>query len=131
MWCIMSPKNLITRFCKDEAASISIEWVVITAGVIALGVGAYGAFSVRPDKFDETEMRTLVRYKMEQYGAIPVMITQSLNACFTVCGFRSLHLKDALVLVSKAARIKTETKSSWDKDLQIIFAVGQTYSLNP
>ena len=70
MWCIMSPKNLITRFCKDEAASISIEWVVITAGVIALGVGAYGAFSVRPDKFDETEMRTLVRYKMEQYGAI-------------------------------------------------------------
>ena len=45
MWCLMSPKNLITRFCKDEAASISIEWVVITAGVIALGVGAYGAIS--------------------------------------------------------------------------------------
>ena len=41
-----------------------------TAGVIALCVGAYGAFSVRPGKFDESEMRTLVRYKMEQYGAI-------------------------------------------------------------
>ena len=61
----------IKAFLKDESAAVSFEWVVITAGVIALGVGAYGAFSVRPDKFDETEMRTLVRYKMEQYGAIP------------------------------------------------------------
>ena len=61
----------IKAFLKDESAAVSVEWVVITAGVIALGVGAYGAFSVRPDKFDETEMRTLVRYKMEQYGAIP------------------------------------------------------------
>ena len=59
------------------------------------------------------------------------MITRLLNACFTVCDFRSLNLKDALVLVSKAARIKTETKSFLDKDLQIIFAVGQTYSVNP
>ena len=63
------PPN-IALFWKDENAAITVEWVVITAGVIALGVGAYGAFSVRPDKFDETEMRTLVRYKMEQYGAI-------------------------------------------------------------
>ena len=61
----------IAAFCRDEAAAVSVEWVVLTAGVIALCVGAYGAFSVRPDKFDETEIRTLVRYKMEQYGAIP------------------------------------------------------------
>jgi len=61
----------IKAFLKDESAAVSVEWVVITAGVIALGVGAYGAFSVRPDKFDESEIRTLVRYKMEQYGAIP------------------------------------------------------------
>ena len=59
------------------------------------------------------------------------MITRLLNARFKVCAIRSLHLKDALVLVSKAARIKTETKSFLDKDLQIIFAVGQTYSVNP
>ena len=39
--------------------------------IIALCVVAYGAFSLRPDKFDESEIRTLVRYKMEQYGAIP------------------------------------------------------------
>ena len=64
-------QTLIKAFLKDESAAVSVEWVVITAGVIALGVGAYGAFSVHPDKFDETEMRTLVRYKMEQYGAIP------------------------------------------------------------
>ena len=60
----------IAAFGQDETAAVSVEWVVITAGVIALCVGAYGAFSVRPDKFDESEMRTLVRYKMEQYGAI-------------------------------------------------------------
>ena len=45
----------IAAFCRDEAAAVSVEWVVLTAGVIALCVGAYGAFSVRPDKFDETE----------------------------------------------------------------------------
>ena len=63
-------RSRLYQFLIDDNAAVSVEWVVITAGVIALGVGAYGAFSVRPDKFDETEMRTLVRYKMEQYGAI-------------------------------------------------------------
>ena len=61
----------IKAFLMDEFAAVSVEWVVITAGVIALCVCAYGAFLVRPDKFDESEIRTLVRYKMEQYGAIP------------------------------------------------------------
>jgi len=61
----------ITSFWNDEPAAVSVEWVVITAGVVALGVGAYGAFSVRPDKFDESEFRSLFRYKMEQYGALP------------------------------------------------------------
>ena len=66
----MMIRSRLYQFLIDDNAAVSVEWVVITAGVIALGVGAYGAFSVRPDKFDETEMRTLVRYKMEQYGAI-------------------------------------------------------------
>ena len=62
----------ILAFVYDEDGGWSTgEWAVITAGVIALCVGAYGAFSVRPDKFDETEIRSLLRYKMEQDGAIP------------------------------------------------------------
>ena len=36
-----------------------------------------------------------------------------------------------LCLMAKAAKIKTETKSFLDNNRQIIFAVGQTYSVNP
>ncbi len=61
----------LTNFWRDQKGAITIEWVVITAGVVALGVASYGAFSVRSDKFDESEMRMLFRYKMEQYNAIP------------------------------------------------------------
>ena len=64
-------RSRLYQFLLDDNAAVSIEWVAISAGVVALGVGSYGAFSVRPNQFDETEMRTLVRYKMEQYGAIP------------------------------------------------------------
>ena len=67
----MMIRSLLYQFLLDDNAAVSVEWVVVSAGVVALGVGACGAFSVRPVKFDETEMRTLVRYKMEQYGAIP------------------------------------------------------------
>lgn len=63
--------NPISNFWRDQNGAITIEWVVVTAGVVALAVASYGAFSVRSDKFNESEMRMLFRYKMEQYNAIP------------------------------------------------------------
>lgn len=63
--------NPISNFWRDQNGAITIEWVVFTAGVVALAVASYGAFSVRSDKFNESEMRMLFRYKMEQYNAIP------------------------------------------------------------
>ena len=48
---------------------------------------------VRPDKFGESETRTLVRYKMEQYGAIPGDDYTIIERMLTVCAFGSAHLK--------------------------------------
>ena len=67
---IQTTQKYIEAFCEDEAPAVSIDWVELTAGGIALGDGANGTFSVCPDKFDETEMCTLIRYEMERYGPI-------------------------------------------------------------
>ena len=99
--------------------------------IIALCVVAYGAFSVRPNKFDESEIRTLVRYKMEQYGAIPGDNYTIIERMLTVCAVRSAHLKDVLVLVSMAVRINTEMTSLLPKVRQKHFVIGLTYNLNP
>ena len=99
--------------------------------IIALCVFAYGAFSVRSNKFNESEIRTLVRYKMEQYGAIPGDNYTIIERILTVCAFRSAHLKDVLVLVSMAVRINTEMTSLLPKVRQKHFVIGLTYNLNP
>lgn len=36
-------------FTKDEAGAVTIEWVVLTAGVIALAIAAYSAFKIDTD----------------------------------------------------------------------------------
>ena len=33
-------------FLRDERGAVTIEWVVLTAGVIALGITAYVAFKI-------------------------------------------------------------------------------------
>ena len=99
--------------------------------IIALCVVAYGAFSVRPNKFDESEIRTLVRCKMEQYGAIPGDNYTIIERMLTVCAFRSAHLKDVLVLVSMAVRINMEMTSILPKVRQKHFVIDLTYNLNP
>ena len=38
-------QNCIKSFLRDETGAITVEWVILTAGVIALGIGAYSAFS--------------------------------------------------------------------------------------
>ncbi|MEY2992121.1 MAG: hypothetical protein RI946_1515 [Pseudomonadota bacterium] len=34
--------NLIQNFRNDESGAVTVDWVVLTAAVIALGVAAYG-----------------------------------------------------------------------------------------
>ena len=35
--------NLIKNFAKDEAGAVSIDWVVLTAAIVAMGVAAGSA----------------------------------------------------------------------------------------
>ena len=35
--------NLIKNFVKDEAGAVSIDWVVLTAAIVAMGVAAGSA----------------------------------------------------------------------------------------
>ena len=39
------------KIISDETGALTIEWVVLTAGVIALGIAVYGAFKNRNGKF--------------------------------------------------------------------------------
>ena len=54
-------------FLRDERGAITIEWVVLTAGVIALGIAAYGAFKI------DTENTTSVLL-VNQDDSKPIMI---------------------------------------------------------
>ena len=49
---IIRVQTELKRFLCDQDGAITIEWVILTAGVIALGIAAYGAFKIdREDSF--------------------------------------------------------------------------------
>ena len=54
-------------FLRDERGAVTIEWVVLTAGVIALGITAYAAFKI------DTKNTTAV-FLVNQDGSKPIMI---------------------------------------------------------
>ena len=54
-------------FLRDERGAITIEWVVLTAGVIALGKAAHGAFKI------DTE-NTAAVLLVTQDGSRPITI---------------------------------------------------------
>ena len=64
---ISSMKKGLMSFLRDERGAVTIEWVVLTAGVIALGIAAYGAFKI------DTENTTAVLL-VNQDGSKPIMI---------------------------------------------------------
>ena len=39
----------VKRYFSDETGAVTIEWVVLTEGVIALGIAGYGAFKIDMD----------------------------------------------------------------------------------
>jgi hypothetical protein len=44
----------VKKYISDEAGAVTIEWVVLTAGVIALGIAGYSAFKI---DMDSSEIR--------------------------------------------------------------------------
>lgn len=76
-------------------------------------------------------MSTLRRYKLEQFDAIYEDDCTIIERMLYSVRLQVTAFQGCIVLVSRAARIETETKSFWDTYLQIIFAFGQTYSVNP
>ena len=64
---IIIMKKGLMSFLRDERGAVTIEWVVLTAGVIALGIAAYGAFKI------DTEKTTAVLL-VNQDGSKPIMI---------------------------------------------------------
>ena len=57
----------VKRFFSDETGAVTIEWVVLTAGVIALGIAAYSAFKIDTDN-------TTAVLLITQDGSRPIMI---------------------------------------------------------
>ena len=64
---IISVQKEFKSFLRDERGAVTIEWVVLTAGVIALAIAAYGAFKI------DTE-NTAAVLLVTQDGSRPIMI---------------------------------------------------------
>ena len=62
--------NCIKSFLRDETGAITVEWVVLTAGVIALGIGAYSAFSFELDDSTTNELDFLAMTLMQNNGML-------------------------------------------------------------
>ena len=60
--------NCIKSFLRDETGAITVEWVVLTAGVIALGIGAYSAFSFELDDSTTNELDFVAMSWMQNNG---------------------------------------------------------------
>lgn len=65
-----SVKNYLKSFLRDETGAITVEWVVLTAGVIALGIGAYSAFSFELDDSTTNELDFLAMTLMQNNGML-------------------------------------------------------------
>jgi Flp pilus assembly pilin Flp len=65
-----SVKNYLKSFLRDETGAITVEWVVLTAGVIALGIGAYSTFSFELDDSTTNELDFIAMTLMQNNGML-------------------------------------------------------------
>ena len=65
-----SVKNYLKSFLRDETGAITVEWVVLTAGVLALGIGAYSAFSFELDDSTTNELDFIAMTLMQNNGML-------------------------------------------------------------
>ena len=63
-------QNCIKSFLRDETGAITVEWVILTAGVIALGIGAYSAFSFQLDDSTTNELDFVATTWMQNNGML-------------------------------------------------------------
>lgn len=63
-------QNCIKSFLRDETGAITVEWVILTAGVIALGIGAYSAFSFELDDSTTNELDFVAMTWMQNNGML-------------------------------------------------------------
>lgn len=61
-------QNCTKSFLRDENGAITVDWVVLTAGVIALGISAYSAFSFELDDITTNELDFLAMTAMQNSG---------------------------------------------------------------
>lgn len=52
--------SALRGFAKNEQGAITVDWVVITAGVCALAIGAYGMFSFDVEDVSQDELSFVV-----------------------------------------------------------------------
>ena len=57
----------VKKFVSDETGAVTIEWVVLSAGVIALGIAGYGALKIDMDSSN------LTRAHHSNGGALPMV----------------------------------------------------------
>ena len=63
-------QNCIKSFLRDETGAITVEWVVLTAGVIALSIGAYNTFSFELDDSTTNELDFMAMTWMQNNGML-------------------------------------------------------------
>ena len=63
-------QNCIKSFLRDETGAITVEWVILTAGVIALGICAYSAFSFELDDSTTNELDFVATTWMQNNGML-------------------------------------------------------------
>ena len=62
--------NCIKPFLSDETGTITVEWVVLTAGLIVLGIGAYSAFLFELDDSTTNELDSMAMTWMQNNGML-------------------------------------------------------------
>ena len=63
-------QNCIKSFLRDETGAITVDWIVLTAGVIALSIGAYSAFSFELDESTTNELDFMAMTWMQNNGML-------------------------------------------------------------
>jgi Flp pilus assembly pilin Flp len=63
-------QNCIKSFLRDETGAITVDWIVLTAGVIALSIGAYSAFSYELDESTTNELDFMAMTWMQNNGML-------------------------------------------------------------
>ena len=89
------------KIISDETGALTIEWVVLTAGVITLGIAVYGAFKIETDSSFAYSIVSAVT------ELLALVAQTKLNTMkFVMCNFKSANFASEpstgdLTLVSK------------------------------